>query len=477
MTYIGRKASDWDQDEFVYEAPAEVALGDDPGDDNAYDLDNESLLPSGFMEWFVVSQTAIPAMLYLPGSQAYRLPLRIGAYAAALVGFGLWWFDRGAERSERHPAERWLVFILLYLGLMIFHPLTSGLLAGVAQTLLYFSIFCAVFWAQSFVTRPRQLVRILAILLICNGVNSIVGVLQVYDPARFMPSQLSLALSRTALAASTYIGPDGRQIMRPPGLFDTPGAVCGPGTVAALLGLVFAVENFAWWKRGVALFLSFAGISAIYLSHVRANFVITLGMMVVYATALLILNQKTRLTAFASLAAGIVIFGLTASTVLGGESIRERFSTLVGDDPRGLYYNSRGQQLQSGFNDLAGQYPFGAGLARWGMMHGYFGDRSKIESSEIWAEVQPTVWLLDGGIFLLGLYTLALVVTAAYEVKLTLRLANREDRLWAATVAAVNIGTMALVFSFVPFVTQVGLQFWFLEGALHGAMIGRLRRG
>jgi len=30
-------------------------------------------LPSGFIEWFVVAQTAIPAMLYLPGSQAYRL--------------------------------------------------------------------------------------------------------------------------------------------------------------------------------------------------------------------------------------------------------------------------------------------------------------------------------------------------------------------------------------------------------------------
>jgi hypothetical protein len=52
----------------------------------------------------------------------------------------------------------------------------------------------------------------------------------------------------------------------------------------------------------------------------------------------------------------------------------------------------------------------------------------------------------------------------------------REDRYWAATVAAVNIGTLALVFSFVPFVTQVGLQFWFLEGALHGAMANRPRR-
>jgi len=451
----------------------------EPEDSSAepVDLEDESLLPRGFIEWFVVAQTAIPAMLYLPGTQAIRLPIRVGAYAIALVGFVVWWLGRGGSRSDRHPADRWLVFITLYLAVMIFHPLTSGLLAGIAQTGLYFAIFCAVFWAPSFVTEPRQLVRVLAILLVCNGINSIVGVLQVYNPERFMPSQLSLNLSRTALAAATYVGPDGRPILRPPGLFDTPGAVCGPGTVAALLGLVFAVENFAWWKRAGALFFAFAGISAIYLSHVRANFVITLGMMAVYATALLFLNQKTRLTAFASLSVGIVVFGLTAATVLGGESIRERFATLVGEDPRQLYYKSRGQQVQLGFDELAGQYPFGAGLARWGMMHGYFADRTKIESTEIWAEVQPSAWLLDGGIFLLGLYGLALLVTIYHQWKLTLGLARPEDRRWAATVAAVNLGTVALVFSFVPFATQVGLQFWFLEGALYGAMLGRLRQG
>jgi hypothetical protein len=477
MDYPGRNVVDWiqpgaasmdlDRDvdrEMVSEAPDEPSL------------DDERLLPTGFAEWFVVLQTALPAALYLPGSQAYRLPLRMGAYVIALVGLALWWFRNGAQRSGRHPAERWLVFVFFYLVLMIFHPLTSGLLAGIAQTLLYTSIFCSLFWVQAFVTRPRQLVRILAILLVCNGINSVVGVLQVYDPLRFMPSQLSLSLSRTALAASTFVGPNGRPMMRPPGLFDTPGAVCGPGTVAALLGLVFAVEPFVWWKRAVALLLSLAGISAIYLSHVRASLVVTLAMMAVYAAVLVLQNQKAKLTIFSSLGVGIVVVGLTATSIIGGEGIRERFATLLGGDPEKLYFQSRGNQLQTGFIELASEYPFGAGLARWGMMHGYFGDKSNLDSTEIWAEVQTSVWLLDGGLVLLSVYSLGLLVTVWKEWKTTMGLASRDDRLWAATVVAVNVGTLALVFTFVPFVTQVGLQYWFLEGALYGAMIRQPRR-
>ncbi len=46
--------------------------------------DEPGLLPSGFIEWFVVAQTAIPAMMFLPGSQVYRLPIRVGAYAITL---------------------------------------------------------------------------------------------------------------------------------------------------------------------------------------------------------------------------------------------------------------------------------------------------------------------------------------------------------------------------------------------------------
>jgi hypothetical protein len=50
-------------------------------------------------------------------------------------------------------------------------------------------------------------------------------------------------------------------------------------------------------------------------------------------------------------------------------------------------------------------------------------------------------------------------------------------RACASVVLAANLGTAALIFTFTPFVTQIGLQFWFLAGALHGLVAGRPARG
>lgn len=436
-----------------------------------------SLWPSGFAEWFVVAQTAIPALLFLPGSQAVRLPIRIGVYATALAGLALWWL-RGQPLVEKHPVHGWLRLCALWLALMLTHPLTNSLAGGVGQMVLYLAVFCAAFWAPSMVERRDGLVRILALLLVCNGLNATVGVLQVYDPERWMPRELSFAFTgnRDALAAATYIGAHGRAIVRPPGLFDTPGAVCGPGTVAALLGLIFALQPIPVWKRGVALTLSAIGLAAIYLSHVRANFVITLGMMAVYVGLLVVQQQRKRAIGFATCCAAVLAAAFVGSSLLGGESIATRFSTLLEEDPRSLYYAARGQQLSDGFSEIARQYPFGAGLARWGLMNNYFGDPSNLDATPLWAEIQPTAWVIDGGLVFVLLYGAALVAVVARQWRLVARLPDPDDRVWAAAVVAVNAGTMALVFSFVPFTTQVGLQFWFLEGALHGAMAGRLRQ-
>ena len=38
----------------------------------------------GFIEWFVISRTLLPALLFFSAMQTLRLPIRVGAFAASL---------------------------------------------------------------------------------------------------------------------------------------------------------------------------------------------------------------------------------------------------------------------------------------------------------------------------------------------------------------------------------------------------------
>ncbi|HZP47012.1 MAG TPA: hypothetical protein VFB07_00645 [Vicinamibacterales bacterium] len=438
--------------------------------------------PSNFAEWFALGLTFLPAILYLPNSQPYRLPARIGAYGISVYAFALWWFDRGGRKATSHAAERWLTMIAALLAAMIMHPYTASVLAGVAHTVLYFAIFCPIYWVPAYVNSRRRLVRVLAVILVCNGLNSLVGVLQVYDPDRWMPRQLSAMYTgeagRNALASVTYEGPNGRQIVRPPGLFDTPGAVCSAGTLASVLGLIFFLEPIPWWKRLLAFSMALFGMAAIYLSHVRASFVVTLGMMGFYVVLMTMQRRGARAVGFGALAAAILAGSFSLATLLGGQSIQERFVSLLADDPRTTYYEARGVQVENAFTDLIQKYPLGAGLARWGMAQYYFSsDAPSLPGGgeAMYAEVQPNAWILDGGWPLLILYTLALVSTVAFDLRLIRTLIDPTDRLLAAVVMATNFGTLFFVFTFVPFATTPGMQFWFLEGAMHGALAYRPR--
>lgn len=467
-------AVEWDgiepEDGGLFDDVREEEMGEGPAKQLGW-------LPSGFIEWFAVGQTLLPALLFLPGSQVYRLPIRTGAYAVSLFAFGLWWFGRGGRRRGKHPATGWITLMVAWLALMMFHP-DTGPLVGVAQIALYVAILCPVFWASSYVFNRQRLVRALVVLLACNGINSIVGVLQVYDPDRWLPRQLSgVYLGQGGdmmLASATFVGLHGRLIVRPPGLFDAAGAVAGAAMVATILGLVFCLEPLALWKRGMSLGFALAGMSALYLSHVRAAFVMTLGMMVAYVVLLTMQNQKKRVMGFGVLSIGLVVIGLSIATTLGGDSVADRFETLLEGDPVDLYYQSRGIQVKSAMTELLDEYPLGAGLGRWGMLSFYFGENGP-KASGLFAEVQPNAWMLDGGVPLVALYSLVLIVTLLGDLSLIRSLADPEDRLLATIVVAANVGTIGLVFTFVPFGTAVGMQFWFLEGMLRGAMADRPR--
>ena len=419
----------------------------------------------GPAEFFVISQTAIPAALYLPGTQGVRVYVRVAAFLISMAFLAWWAFGALGPRKRQtlpHPAQPWLLAAIVYTAAMVLHPFTSSTLGGVAQLALYLSVMAPLFWAGAVVRDPDHLARLMTLLLVCNGVNAFVGVMQVYDPGRWMPHEMSriVTQSQFGLDSVTYMGPNGL-IVRPPGLFDTPGAVAGPGMYAALLGLVFATSAQAWWKRIIALGGSFAGVAAIYLSQVRVSLVVLAIMLGAYVAILTLHQRVKRASTFSIIAGGIVVGTFTFAVVLGGESIIERTYSLFAQDPVSLYSASRGGQLVYTFDDMVATYPLGAGLGRWGMIASYFGTKMPM-----WAEIQVAGWAIDGGIPLLILGIAAPAIALLSVWRLAVSDTNPKVRACAAVVFAANLGTAALIFSFTPFVTQIGLQFWFLAGAV-----------
>jgi len=422
----------------------------------------------GFAEWFVISQSALPALLFLPGTQAFRLPIRVSAFVLPLAAF-VWWNLESRIVTVPSRVQNWVYAIMLLMGVMVFHPSTPSLLGGLAHLGVYLAVMTPIFWAPALVRTPEQLARILWIVLVCSGLNSIVGVLQVYDPARWMPAEFSrvAVINTMGLGTVSYVGPNGHLIVRPPGLFDTPGAVAGPAAYAALLGMVFAVSGIAAWKRLLSLIFAGAGLAAIYLSQVRISLVIALGMSIVYVLVAMRQGRAGRATQFAILGGSLFAGAFVLALTLGGQSIYDRFMTLVGGDPLSVYHAARGAQLDLTFGDLFVNHPLGSGLGRWGMAGSYFATYTRADDA-LWAEIQLTGWMIDGGVLMIALYGGALVVTALAEYRVAAMTQFSRLAQCGAVVLAANLGTAALIFSFTPFVTQVGIQYWFLAGALHG---------
>jgi hypothetical protein len=71
-------------------------------------------------------------------------------------------------------------------------------------------------------------------------------------------------------------------------------------------------------------------------------------------------------------------------------------------------------------------------------------------------------------VVMIVLYAGALIAAAASQYRLAMQTRYPRVAVCAGVVFAANLGIAAMVFSFTPFVTQIGIQYWFLAGALHG---------
>jgi hypothetical protein len=204
-----------------------------------------------WMEIFLAIQFLWGALIFIPGSQPYRGVIRALPYVSGLGLMGFYLVRPFAGPRPRGGGL--LVSALLLLVLNLLQP-TSQLSAGIAQCVFQLSIAAPIFWAYKSINAPKQLERLLVFVFIANLASAALGILQVYYPDRFMPPQFSTQFTEQYLSSLSYMGSDGRLIVRPSGLSDTPGGAALAGSLTALLGWASVFENASpgkWWPSSV----------------------------------------------------------------------------------------------------------------------------------------------------------------------------------------------------------------------------------
>jgi hypothetical protein len=371
------------------------------------------------------------------------------------------------------PAVTWLTVCVAWLALAIFHPESNSLISGTAQFMLVVSILSPAFWVPVETITTRRLARLIGLLFVCNALSALVGIGQFYRPDTFSPPDVHLfQVDERMKLDLSYTTADGRMVVRPMGLSDTPGGAAGAGVLTGLVGMAWALRRIAVWKRLVCLGLALVGMTIIYLCQVRAQ-LLTLLASLIGLLILFVLQGNFRQAALLAIGGGSVFAGSLVWVIrAGGDVVLERFLTLVAEDPGKVYYENRGAFLEETYTRHIWDYPLGAGLGRWGQMYHYFGDRSfpyGTSRGPIWVEVQWTAWVIDGGFPLLIGYVGAIAAAVLNSIRIARTSPDRDLRFWGAVICALSVNVLVGTFGYCPFISPIGLQFWALVAALHAA--------
>ena len=430
----------------------------------------------GWLEAFVITLFLLNGLLLLPGAQALRFVIRAAPYAASLLAL-IWSLHRN-RAALRMPGAAWLVLVLGLLVANLLHPATQPF-SGVAQCLQQLAIAAPVFWCPPLIDGERRLERLLRLVYFANAIGAFVGLLQIYDPQHFLPAQFSTNASETWIGSLMFVGPGGHLMVRPPGLSDLPGGAA----IAAFLTAIFAIafgarKGTRVWLRLVHAVAAAVGISVLYLTQVRSLAIMT----AVCLALLFLLSLKRQITWnrtwLAASTLCLMLGAFTYAVAVGGQTVRERFIRLAGTGLLETLDSSRGWHWRWTFDEGLKQYPFGAGLGRWGMVSTYFADRTLPDAEPLWAEIQLTGWLYDGGVPLWLLYGSALIASMLFLLRTACVSPSPSLTFAAALVFCVNFGIIGQVFSGPCFNTPLGLKYWLFAAIVWGAYrnVSRQRR-
>jgi hypothetical protein len=418
---------------------------------------------------FVLFQFACQLLLITSVGGAIRVVLRSVMFVASIA---LFLFLR-RQRVPIHDAAKVAVWIMVLLGAEMLHPDTNGALSGAAHWALYFAILSPLFWVPRLQNGTQAIRRLITVFWLFHTTSCVLAVLQVIYPGEFQP-HLSSAVSSVGdsyVNGLTITTASGDVTFRPMGLTDTPGGAGASGVYAALFGMGILFGYRQYWLRGMALASVALGMVAVYLSQVRLSVVI-LALSLAAAGFIIMVRRGARW--MAGFVAAVALMGALAygwAVGLAGNTVTSRLETLTEEDPALVYYRNRGIFLEYTVDEMIPKFPLGAGLGRWGMINTYLGQNDDPERGPLWAEIQLTGWVYDGGVLMIALYGLALLLAMRQAIWIAVRAPFSPLWIWAAILFAYDVGALAMTFSYPVFIGQAGMEFWLFNAALVSAAV------
>ena len=421
-------------------------------------------LPTGFHPWlstfmlatFFFQVLLVPQVLF-----PIRTPLRIAAFVCPLI---MLFLVPGKLRWS--PLTHFGMVIAFVFLVQLANPNNNSLLAACASIGLNLAILSPIFWVPRQKLTVDHVKFIFILLWAFNATSAFAGILEVYLPGRFSrESQITLSLAGDMAEGLKVVLADGTSIYRPMGLTDTPGGAAVSGYITVLTGTGLLLTRAPLWGQTLFAMSIIGGVFCIFVCQVRSTLIITLVCEVAMFVSVAIRGEIKRLGAMIFLVPGAIVAAAVWAFAIGGDQVSNRFATLMEGNAGQVYYENRGEfLLYSIINELP-EYPLGAGLGRYGMVHVYFGDKSSRASGALWAEIQSTAWLFDGGVILVFVYYSMIVFCIAFSFRLCLKRRGRISEM-ATIVLGLNMATLATTFGSVPFIGPSGLTFWIVNASL-----------
>jgi hypothetical protein len=430
-----------------------------------------------WIELFVVCEIVCQLAQLTSSLSAFRLVWRTAPFAMSLALLALL-----PGRGRLHPACKAAGWALVIIVLSLFNPDRDTIMAAGAQIAMYVAILGPLFWVSRLSIDERRFRRVLLMMWGFQTLSASLGVLQGYYPGRFEPYVSSVIVAGGQLMDGLkYRNAFGVEVFRPMGLTDVPGGAATAGFFAVLFGVALFLSERRAWRKALFAASMLAGMACTYLCQVRATLVMVVASVLAFAALILWRKLRApnvwhriatrrqrgrlRLLPLAAAIVATVLIGFSMAVGIGGKSVLNRFNTIAPGNARETYRQSRGHFFQETIEDLLPEYPLGAGPGRWGMMNYYFGDKSDPDRP-LWAEIQWTGWLFDGGVPLILAYMTALAIALfiAYKIVLDTRLA--EIAVWGAMIFAYGLSVLVMTFDYAFFQSQGGMDFWLWNAML-----------